>query len=242
MVYADDLQGGEHAPQEQVFAPGGDATDWVQVPALAQGLLADWARHDPVWSSRLCPLSPSLALRVLVEPLGDAVAAEQVRAARELRAAPRDMDLANLADEFLGLGEELVLLNLDLVRLLLLLRLHTAERLVHRRRDDLGVRSSSRCSLSHGPTHSARGLVLLLLLLVLLLILVPLVLLLRLFRLLLDIVARLGGDALLRGRLRRSQCLLLVLGEVETVVHGVVVIIGALQVVLHVVLNTGEVA
>mmetsp|Transcript_87210 Transcript_87210/g.193985 ORF Transcript_87210/g.193985 Transcript_87210/m.193985 type:complete len:377 (+) Transcript_87210:917-2047(+) len=116
VVHAHDLQRRQHPPEEQVLAPRGSSAHRVKVFLLVERLLADRARHDSLGTRRSRPLRPCLAFRMLREPLRDAIATEEMRAVCELRAAPDNMDLANLADELFRLTQKLVLLHLHLVQ------------------------------------------------------------------------------------------------------------------------------
>mmetsp|Transcript_11485 Transcript_11485/g.32357 ORF Transcript_11485/g.32357 Transcript_11485/m.32357 type:complete len:281 (+) Transcript_11485:200-1042(+) len=231
MVNANNLQRRQHPPEQQILAPRGHAAHGVQVFPFAERLLAHRTGHYSVRPRGLRPLRPGLALRVLVEPLRDAVPAKKVRAARQLRAAPGDVDLADLADELVGLAEQLVLLHLGLLRFSLHLD-------VRGRIGDRGVPVLNH--LRHRRRWS-RGHAGLRFLLLALLVILFLVLLLRgLFQHVLLAGAAPGrarGLLLDRGELR-PQSLLFQLRKVEGVVHGVVKIhIHLFLPVLYVVLD-----
>mmetsp|Transcript_34763 Transcript_34763/g.100162 ORF Transcript_34763/g.100162 Transcript_34763/m.100162 type:complete len:407 (+) Transcript_34763:1052-2272(+) len=113
-VRADDLQRREHPPQQEVLAPACNTADRVQVPLLVERLLTHRARNLALRPSATSALRPIQNLRLFVEPLCDAVATEEVGTTRQLRAVSSHMHLADLANEFGGLAQELVLLNLNL--------------------------------------------------------------------------------------------------------------------------------
>mmetsp|Transcript_106015 Transcript_106015/g.253011 ORF Transcript_106015/g.253011 Transcript_106015/m.253011 type:complete len:237 (+) Transcript_106015:1028-1738(+) len=116
IVLANDFQPRDHPPQQDILTLTAGA-DRAKVLVLIQLLLAHRARHTPIRACRLGPLCPSLGVRMLVEPLSDAVPAEEMGTTGKLGTAAHHMRLADLANELLPLCQKLVLLHFGLAHL-----------------------------------------------------------------------------------------------------------------------------